>query len=94
MEVIEAFVVEWQKHKCLWDVKLGDIKIAMLENLGGIIWNYVKLFYIAKASPKQFFVFFFVLFFFLFEIIAMAIAAAVSSLLIVLSVEIKVKEFK
>ena len=57
-------------------------------------WNYLKLFYIVKASPKQFFVFFFVLFFFLFEIIAMATAAAASSLLIVLSVEIKIKEFK
>ena len=33
VEVNEAFVAEWQKHKHLWDVKLKDIKIAMLEKV-------------------------------------------------------------
>ena len=37
VEVNEAFVADWQKYKCLWDVKLEDTKMAMLENLGGII---------------------------------------------------------
>ena len=33
VETDEAFVAEWQKHKRLWEVKLEDIKLAMLENL-------------------------------------------------------------
>ena len=37
VEVNEAFVAEWRKHKCLWDVKLEDTKMAVLDNLGGII---------------------------------------------------------
>ena len=37
LEANETFAAEWQKHKWLWDVKLEDIKMAMLENLGGII---------------------------------------------------------
>ena len=37
VEVNEAFFAEWRKHKYLWDVKLEDIKLAMLEKLGGII---------------------------------------------------------
>ena len=36
-ETNEAFIAEWQKHKYLWYVKQEDIKMAMLENLGGII---------------------------------------------------------
>ena len=62
VEVNGAFVADWQKRKCLWDVNLEDIKIAILENLGEIIWNY-QLFYIVNASPKQFFVFFFAQYF-------------------------------
>ena len=37
VEVNEDFVEEWQRRKWLWDVKLDDIKMTMLENLGGII---------------------------------------------------------
>ena len=37
VEVNEAFFEEWQRRKWLWDVKLDDIKMTMLENLGGII---------------------------------------------------------
>ena len=40
VEVNGAFVADWKKSKCLWDVKLEDIKIAILENLGKIILNY------------------------------------------------------
>ena len=46
----------WSKHiYMLW--KSEHIKIAMLEKMH---WNYSELFYIVKASPKQFYVFFFV----------------------------------
>ena len=37
LEVNEVFFAEWRKYKYLWDVKLEDIKLALLENLGGII---------------------------------------------------------
>ena len=37
VEVNEAFVEECQRRKWLWDVKLDDIKMTMLENVGGII---------------------------------------------------------
>ena len=37
LEVNEAFFAEWRKYKYLRDVKLEDIKLALLENLGGII---------------------------------------------------------
>ena len=37
VKVNEDFVEEWQRRKWLWDVKLDDIKMTMLENLGGII---------------------------------------------------------
>ena len=36
-EVKGAFVADWQKRKCLWDVKVEDIKMAVLESLGEII---------------------------------------------------------
>ena len=84
-----SFCFRWQKYQCLWDAKQEDIKIAMLENLGGIISNYSQLFHIAKASPKQFFVFLFVLCFSF-----LTIAADASLLLIALSVEIWIKRFK
>ena len=61
MEVNEAFIAEWLEHESLRDGKARAYKDRNAkENALRIILNYSELFYIAKASPKQFFVFFFV----------------------------------
>ena len=70
MKVNEAFIAEWLKYECLWDVKARAYKNrSARENALRIILNYLELFYIAKALPKQFFIFFFVHCFFFLELL-------------------------
>ena len=54
----ETFTAEWLKHECLRDVKARAYKDRNARE--NALRTLAELFYIAKASPKQFIVFFFV----------------------------------